>query len=93
MKTYKLDLSNIEQIEENGNNPYYSESVTNSFLDLSGMIEIYYKDENDNNIYFDDTEHLLDVYQYETDIFYFESDDLQHTLKFNKILLDLVKEV
>lgn len=93
MKTYKLDLTNIEQIEENGNDPYYTEIIINSFLDLSSAIDLYYKDENDNIIYFKDTEHLLDVYQYETDIFYFESDNLQHTLKFNKILLDLVKEV
>lgn len=90
MNTYKIDLSNIEKIGQDKNDLYYTESVTNSFLDLSGMIELYYKDENNNIIYFDDTEHLLDVYQYETNIFYFNSDDLIQTLKFNEDLRELV---
>lgn len=66
----KIDMTKIDY-----NVDFEHEECLNELLGLNCSYEIYYIDDNDI-IYLDDGEQLLDAYDYVTDVFYLESDNL-----------------
>lgn len=73
----ELDMNKVNQQDK--------EFATLELLDLNSSFELYYYkriNEDDKKIYFDGTDELLDAYEYETDIFYVNTDDVDHTFKF-----------
>lgn len=68
----KLEI-NMDKIDYNKD--FEHESCLNELLELNNSYEIYYVSDNDI-IYLDNGSQLLDVYDYITDIFYLETDNL-----------------
>ncbi|WFG33923.1 hypothetical protein F10086_1 [Staphylococcus phage vB_SauM_JDF86] len=68
----KLEI-NMDKIDYNKD--FEHESCLNELLELNNSYEIYYVSDNDI-IYLDNGSQLLDVYDYITDVFYLETDNL-----------------
>ncbi|UXE02411.1 hypothetical protein Biyabedamokiny1_00058 [Staphylococcus phage Biyabeda-mokiny_1] len=64
----EIDMNKIDLGKD-----FEHESCLNELLDLNNSFDMYYVDDNDI-IYLDDGEQLLNAYDYITDIFYLESE-------------------
>lgn len=66
----EIDMNKVDY-----NKDFEHESCLNELLELNCSYEIYYVADNDI-IYLDNGSQLLDAYDYMTDVFYLESDNL-----------------
>lgn len=66
----KIDMTKIDY-----NVNLEHEECLNELLELNCSYEVYYIDDNDK-IFLNDGEQLLNAYDYVTDVFYLESDNL-----------------
>lgn len=66
----EIDMNKVDY-----NKDFEHESCLNELLELNGSYDLYYIDDNDI-IYLDNGSQLLNAYDYITDIFYLETDNL-----------------
>ncbi|AVR55650.1 hypothetical protein HOT02_gp206 [Staphylococcus phage phiSA_BS2] len=66
----EIDMNKVDY-----NKDFEHESTLNELLDLNSSYDLYYVADNDI-IYLDNGSQLLDAYDYITDIFYLETDNL-----------------